>query len=525
MHAMKRIFRYLKGQPTLGLSYPKDSPLVLITYSDNDYAGASLDRKSTTGGCLFLGSRLISWQCKKQTIVANSTTEAKYIAASSYYGKVFWLQNQLLYYGYNFMQTKIHVDNESIICVVKNLVYHSKTKHIEIKHHFIRDSYEKRLIEMVKIHTNSNVADLHTKAFDVTSSKTVNFVKQIHAIVDGKAGVISESLVRSDLLFDDEDGITCLTNDEIFENVPMMGFEPLSTKLTFQKDKDVNQEEGDRVERAITTDASLEAAQDSDNIIKTKTITMPNKLKKKEMIQLSLDEELAQKLYAKELAKEGARQEQERYNLEKALELQRQLDQRKEDVPKGNQAKEIDWNDPQTELLKKLKKKEMIQLSLDEELAQKLYAKELAKEGARQEQERYNLEKALELQRQLDQRKEDVPKGNQAKEIDWNDPQICVKRDQEETRPTQERIMETNQVISVPCEPKAVQTPGSRISILLAVGIPSTGSGNLYCQWEISPSKSILEDEDVMDKGVVDRLKKRKADDADRDKGPPARPD
>nr|GEX30069.1 putative reverse transcriptase domain-containing protein [Tanacetum cinerariifolium] len=81
---------------------------------------------------------------------------------------VLWLQNQLFDYGYNFMHTKIHMDNESTIYVVKNPVYHSKTKHIEIRHHFIRDSYEKRLIEMVKIHTDYNVADLLTKAFDVT---------------------------------------------------------------------------------------------------------------------------------------------------------------------------------------------------------------------------------------------------------------------------------------------------------------------------------------------------------------------
>ncbi|GKD25759.1 hypothetical protein Tco_1231973, partial [Tanacetum coccineum] len=143
-----------------------DSPFILEAFSDSDYAGASLDRKSTTGGCQFLGSRLISWQCKKQTVVANSTTEAEYIAASHCCGQVLWIQNQMLDYGYNFMQTKIHVDNESAICVVKNPVYHSKTKHIEIRHHFIRDSYEKRLIEMVKIHTDNNVADLLTKAFD-----------------------------------------------------------------------------------------------------------------------------------------------------------------------------------------------------------------------------------------------------------------------------------------------------------------------------------------------------------------------
>ncbi|GKC98723.1 uncharacterized mitochondrial protein-like protein [Tanacetum coccineum] len=99
LHAVKRIFRYLKGQQKLGLWYPKDSPFDLVAYTDSDYAGASLDRKSTTGGCQFLGSRLISWQCKKQTVVANSTTEAEYVAASSCCGQVLWIQNQLLDYG------------------------------------------------------------------------------------------------------------------------------------------------------------------------------------------------------------------------------------------------------------------------------------------------------------------------------------------------------------------------------------------------------------------------------------------
>ncbi|GKB42220.1 uncharacterized mitochondrial protein-like protein [Tanacetum coccineum] len=88
LYAVKRIFRYLKGQPKLGLWYPKDSPFDLVAYTDSDYARASLDRKSTTGGCQFLGCRLISWQCKKQTVVANSTIEAEYVAASSCCGQV-----------------------------------------------------------------------------------------------------------------------------------------------------------------------------------------------------------------------------------------------------------------------------------------------------------------------------------------------------------------------------------------------------------------------------------------------------
>nr|GFA04084.1 hypothetical protein [Tanacetum cinerariifolium] len=98
-------YRYLKRKPFLGLWYPKDSPFDLVAYSDSDYAGASLDRKSTTRGCQFLGCKLISWQCKKQIMVATSSTKAKYVAAASGCAQVLWMQNQLLDYGYNFMHT------------------------------------------------------------------------------------------------------------------------------------------------------------------------------------------------------------------------------------------------------------------------------------------------------------------------------------------------------------------------------------------------------------------------------------
>ncbi|GJY74090.1 putative ribonuclease H-like domain-containing protein [Tanacetum coccineum] len=108
--AVKRIFRYLQGKPSLGLWYFKDSPLELVAYTDSDYYGATLDRKSTTGGCQFLGNKLISWQCKKQTVVATSTTEAEYVAAASCCGQVLWIQNQLLDYGLpKVIETLLHV--------------------------------------------------------------------------------------------------------------------------------------------------------------------------------------------------------------------------------------------------------------------------------------------------------------------------------------------------------------------------------------------------------------------------------
>ncbi|GJX66447.1 hypothetical protein Tco_0300790 [Tanacetum coccineum] len=236
LHDVKRIFRYLKGQPKLGIWYPKDYPFDLVAYNDSDYSRASLDRKSTTGGCQFLGCRLISWQCKKQTVVANSTTEAKYVVASSCHGQVLWIQNQLLDYGYNFMHTKIFIDNNSTICIFKNPVFHSKTKHIEIRHHFIRDCNDKKLIQMVKIHTDKNVADLLTKAFDATIKvKTINGEVQLQALVDGKKIIITESTVRRDLQLDDEEGTDCLPNATIFEELTRIGYEKLSQKLTFYK--------------------------------------------------------------------------------------------------------------------------------------------------------------------------------------------------------------------------------------------------------------------------------------------------
>nr|GEZ52373.1 hypothetical protein [Tanacetum cinerariifolium] len=103
LHAVKRIFRYLKGKPHLGLWYPKDSPFDLVVYSDSDYASASLDRKSTTGGCQILGCRLISWQCKKQTVVATSSKEVEYVATASYCAQVLWIQNQLMDYGHKLL--------------------------------------------------------------------------------------------------------------------------------------------------------------------------------------------------------------------------------------------------------------------------------------------------------------------------------------------------------------------------------------------------------------------------------------
>ncbi|GJQ92389.1 putative ribonuclease H-like domain-containing protein [Tanacetum coccineum] len=221
LNAMKRIFKYLKGKPNLGLWYPRESFFDLEAFSDSDYTGANLDRKSTT--------------------------EAEYVATASCCGQVLWIQNQMLDYGFNFMNTKIHIDNESTICIVKNPVYHSKTKHIEIRHHFIRDSYEEKLIRVEKIHTNFNVADLLTKAFDgpryalthnptvhdsqvkqfwqtATASTLVDGTLEQRATIDTLEYTITEASIRSKLQLADASGISMLPNTEIFEGMGNMGY-------------------------------------------------------------------------------------------------------------------------------------------------------------------------------------------------------------------------------------------------------------------------------------------------------------
>ncbi|KAL4568024.1 hypothetical protein LXL04_023624 [Taraxacum kok-saghyz] len=179
--AVKRIFRYLKGRPKLGLWYPKNPEFNLYAFTDSNYGGCEFDRKSTSAGCQFLGDRLISWQCKKQQTVSTSTAEAEYVAASACCSQVIWMQHQLLDYGLDYLNTAIFCDNDAAIQITKNPVQHSKTKHIDIKVHFIRDCYERGLIHLVQVHTDNNVADLFTKPFArARFDVLVGFLKMLH---------------------------------------------------------------------------------------------------------------------------------------------------------------------------------------------------------------------------------------------------------------------------------------------------------------------------------------------------------
>ncbi|KAL4565967.1 hypothetical protein LXL04_030074 [Taraxacum kok-saghyz] len=158
--AVKRIFRYLKGTPSLGLWYPRDSVFDLVGYSDAYHAGCPIDRKSTSGGCQFLGHRLSSWSSKKQCSVAISSTESEYVAADSLD------QKSTAGLRIKFTNTPIFCDNTSAISITKNPVQHTKTKHIEICYHFLRDNAEKGKISIHFVPSPEQLADILTKALD-----------------------------------------------------------------------------------------------------------------------------------------------------------------------------------------------------------------------------------------------------------------------------------------------------------------------------------------------------------------------
>ena len=127
---VKRIFRYLKLTPEFGLWYSTDSSLDLVGFSDADFGGCRLDRKSTSGTCQFLGTSLVSWSSRKQASVALSSTEAEYVAAASCCSQILWMKQTLQDYGLSFGRVPIFVDNMSAISIAKNPVLHSRTKHI-----------------------------------------------------------------------------------------------------------------------------------------------------------------------------------------------------------------------------------------------------------------------------------------------------------------------------------------------------------------------------------------------------------
>ncbi|WVZ49159.1 LOW QUALITY PROTEIN: hypothetical protein U9M48_000536 [Paspalum notatum var. saurae] len=165
--AVKRIFRYLKFTPELGLWYSSSSSLFLRGFSDADHAGCRIDRKSTSGTCQLLGTSLVSWSSRKQASVSLSTTEAEYIAAASRCSQLLWMKATLSDFGLRFGKIPLLVDSTSLF--PKNPVLHSRTKHIDVRFHFLRDHYEKGDIDLVHVASENQLADIFTKPLEFGS--------------------------------------------------------------------------------------------------------------------------------------------------------------------------------------------------------------------------------------------------------------------------------------------------------------------------------------------------------------------
>ncbi|GJU29988.1 retrovirus-related pol polyprotein from transposon TNT 1-94 [Tanacetum coccineum] len=146
------------------LWYSKDSGFDLTAYSDADHAGCHLDRKSTSGSVQFLGDKLVCWSSKKQNCVSISTAESEYVAVFGCCAQVLWMRTQLTDYGFFYDKVPIYCDSKSAIAISCNPVQHTRTKHIDVRYHFIKDHVEKGTIELYFVGTEYQLADLFTKS-------------------------------------------------------------------------------------------------------------------------------------------------------------------------------------------------------------------------------------------------------------------------------------------------------------------------------------------------------------------------
>nr|GFC67826.1 retrovirus-related Pol polyprotein from transposon TNT 1-94 [Tanacetum cinerariifolium] len=155
---------YLRGTVNMGLWYMKDSGFELTGFSDADYAGCKDTFKSTYGGAQFLGEKLVSWSSKKQDCTTLSTAEVEYVSLSACCAQVLWMRTQLTDYGFHFDKILISCDSKSAIAISCNPVQHSRTKHIVVRFHFIKEHVEKGTIELYFVKTDYQLADIFTKA-------------------------------------------------------------------------------------------------------------------------------------------------------------------------------------------------------------------------------------------------------------------------------------------------------------------------------------------------------------------------
>nr|GEW25623.1 copia protein [Tanacetum cinerariifolium] len=166
--AVKRIFRYLKDTIHMGLWYPKDTGFELTAFSDSDHAGCFDSHKSTSGAIQFLGGdKLVSWSSKKQDCTSMFSAEAEYVSLSAYCAQVLWMRTQLTDYGFYFDKIPMYCVSKAATAISCNPVQHSRTKHIDVRYHFIKEKVEKGIVELFFVGTEYQLADLFTKALPI----------------------------------------------------------------------------------------------------------------------------------------------------------------------------------------------------------------------------------------------------------------------------------------------------------------------------------------------------------------------
>jgi hypothetical protein len=178
--AAKRAVVYLKSTKDGALSYSGDEGTTLVGYCDSDFAMCPDTSKSTTGWVLLLAGGAVAWKSKKQPVVAQSTAEAEYVAASDACMQIVWAREFLAEVGFEQKEpTVLFVDNQSTIELTKDPVFHDRTKHIKRRFHFIRQCVEERSVRVLHISTKDNISDLLTKPL----------ARDRHTLLNGRAGL------------------------------------------------------------------------------------------------------------------------------------------------------------------------------------------------------------------------------------------------------------------------------------------------------------------------------------------------
>ncbi|KAL0433193.1 UNVERIFIED_CONTAM: Retrovirus-related Pol polyprotein from transposon TNT 1-94 [Sesamum latifolium] len=179
--AVKWIFRYIQNIVDVGLVFEQENSQCVIGYCDSDFAGDLDKRRSTTGYVFTLAKAPVSWRSTLQSTVALSTTEAEYMAITEAVKEAIWLQGLLGELGIDQKHVTIHCDSQSAIQLAKNQVYHARTKHIDVRYHFVREILEEGGVKIQKIRTTENPADMLTKIVTAIKFKfcldLINLVK------------------------------------------------------------------------------------------------------------------------------------------------------------------------------------------------------------------------------------------------------------------------------------------------------------------------------------------------------------